>query len=38
VIIAAALAGVIAKLPALAHIDEEFFYPNTLNHKALFKT
>jgi hypothetical protein len=30
VIIAAALAGVIAKLPALAHIDEEFFYPRNI--------
>jgi hypothetical protein len=30
VIIAAALAGAIAKLPALAHIDEEFFYPRNI--------
>src|SRR5690349_9856180 len=30
VIIAAALAGVIAKLPALAHIDEEFYYPRNI--------
>ena len=30
VIIAAALAGVIAKIPALAHIDEEFFYPRNI--------
>jgi hypothetical protein len=31
VIIAAALAGVIAKIPALAHIDEEFFYPRNIS-------
>lgn len=30
VIIAAALAGVIAKIPAFAHIDEEFFYPRNI--------